>query len=388
MLDQNRNRTSIPNLNTQCLSLTFYEFHVMLNEYQFDIITMSETWLKDNQKLLDYIDIPVYILEYAHRDNKRGGGVGVYIKETFTYTKREDMINLYKSIEHYWLEISGLKKNSSYLVGIFYQPSSIEHDKKEWLDHFEGIITHASLKWNGVTLVTGDFNIDLIDGDKITVNKYNDILDTYGLTQHISYPTRHRKSLIDHISTNIPKKVICENVIPCKAISDHDPPFVALKIKKQKFQPRYKFVRGEKSFNLENCINDFIQLPLSTVYSFDDPDDQFETVNKLITDWLSHHAPIKHTKFTRPQLPWMKTLDIINLQKKRNKLRTTVHRTQTESDWELIRNTRNELKYKIKSAKRTFYKKPLASKKSKTFWRTIYRTLKPNPERSTASPTS
>ena len=58
MLDQNRSRTSIAHLNTQCLSSTFDEFHVMLKEYQFDIITMSETWLKDNQKLLDYIDIP------------------------------------------------------------------------------------------------------------------------------------------------------------------------------------------------------------------------------------------------------------------------------------------------------------------------------------------
>ena len=30
-----------------------------LNEYQFDIKTMSETWLKDNQKLLGYVDFLV-----------------------------------------------------------------------------------------------------------------------------------------------------------------------------------------------------------------------------------------------------------------------------------------------------------------------------------------
>ena len=46
------------------------------------------------------------------------------------------------------------------------------------------------------------------------------------------------------------------------------------------------------------------------------------------------------------------------------------------------------MKYKIKSAKGTFYKKALASKNSETIWRTIYRILKPNPERCTASPTS
>ena len=63
MLDQNRNRTSIVHLNSQCLSSTFDEFHVMFNEYQFDIITMSETWIKDNQKLLDCFDIPGYNLD-------------------------------------------------------------------------------------------------------------------------------------------------------------------------------------------------------------------------------------------------------------------------------------------------------------------------------------
>ena len=112
-------------------------------------------------------------------------------------------------------------------------------------------------------------------------------------------------------------------------------------------------------------MKDSSQLCLSTVYSFDDPDDQVETLKKLITDCLSRHAQIKHTKFTRPPAPWMKTFDIVNLQKKRNELGTTAHRTQTESDWELFRNSRNELKCKVKSAKRKFYKKALASKNSK-----------------------
>ena len=131
----------------------------------------------------------------------------------------------------------------------------------------------------------------------------------------------------------------------------------------------------------------FLVITWTAVYSFDDPDDQVKTLTKLITDFLSRHAPIKRTKFTRPPAPWMKTLDIINLQKKRNELRTAARRTQTESDWELFRNTKNELKYKIISAKRTFYKKALESKNLKTIWRTIYRILKPNPERCTASPT-
>ena len=169
--------------------------------------------------------------------------------------------------------------------------------------------------------------------------------------QHTSYPIRHGKSLTDHISTNNSKKVICKNIV-----SDQDAPFVVLNIKKQKFQPRYKFVRDEKSFKLENYTNDFSQLLPSPAYSFDDPDDQVKTLNNLITDCVSCHVPIKRTKLTRSPTPWMKTLDILNLQKKRNELRTTALKTQTELDWQLFRNIRNELRYKIKSEKRTFYK--------------------------------
>ena len=250
-----------------------------------------------------------------------------------TQNLKKDIINLVKSTEHSWFEVSVLNQNSSYLIGIFYQPSSIEHEKTEWFDHFEETIAHVSLKLNGVTTVTGDFNIDLIDGEKIAVNKYCDILDAYGLTQYISYPTRHGKSLIDYISTNIHKKVICENVILYETINGHDAPFMVLNIKKQKFQHGYKFLRDGKLFN---HVNDFSQIPLSTVYSFDNPNDQVETLNNLITDCLSRHAPIKGTKFTRPPAPWMKTLDIINLQQKRSETRTTAHRTQTESDGKLI----------------------------------------------------
>ena len=115
--------------------------------------------------------------------------------------------------------------------------------------------------------------IDLNDGDKVTLNKYRCIRTN--VTYFLSYKTRK----------NISKKVIYESVTPCETINNHDAPFVVLNTKKQRVQSRYKFVRDEKSFNLENYINDSSQLPLSTVYSFDDPDDQVETLNKLITDY-------------------------------------------------------------------------------------------------------
>ena len=143
---------------------------------------------------------------------EEGGGVGAYIKEQLTYTECGGIINLDKSVKHSWVEVSDLNKNSLYLVGICYQPSSIEHGKREWLDHFR------------VTKITGDFNVGLIDGDNITVNKYIDIFDAYGLTQHISYSSRHGKSLIDHISTNILKNLFVKMLY----LQNSKPPWCAV----------------------------------------------------------------------------------------------------------------------------------------------------------------
>ena len=59
-LNEHRNQTSIAYLNAQCLSTSIDEFNVKLNSYGFDIISISETWLKENKDLIDYVQIPGY----------------------------------------------------------------------------------------------------------------------------------------------------------------------------------------------------------------------------------------------------------------------------------------------------------------------------------------
>ena len=62
------------------MSSTFNEFPVMINENQFDIITLSETWLRDNKHLLDHVKTLRYNFVYKNREQKCGGGVGAYLK--------------------------------------------------------------------------------------------------------------------------------------------------------------------------------------------------------------------------------------------------------------------------------------------------------------------
>ena len=87
-------------------------------------------------------------------------------------------------------------------------------------------------KWDGVIIITGDINIDLIRGQKESTKRYKNILHSFNLYQHITKLTRKGKSLIDHICCSAPNKLIQNNVIYTDEINDHDTPFIILNIKK------------------------------------------------------------------------------------------------------------------------------------------------------------
>ena len=80
-----------------------------------------------------------------------------------------------------------------------------------------------------------------------------------------------------------------------------------------KFEIRNKYMRNLKNFELEKYVQDFNVLPTSLIYSFDDSNDQLDTLNKLILNVINELAPLIKTKFTRPPAPWMKDFEINKL---------------------------------------------------------------------------
>ena len=73
---------------------------------------------------------------------------------------------------------------------------------------------------------------------------------------------------------------------------------------------------------MSKYTSDFKQLPTSLVYAFDEPDDKISVLNKLVNQYLSEHAPMKQTKFTRPLAPWMKDQEISSAKNFLDNLRT------------------------------------------------------------------
>ncbi|CAB4040003.1 Hypothetical predicted protein, partial [Paramuricea clavata] len=111
VLTSRANQLRLAHLNTQSMVSTFDELLVTISKYPFDIIAMSETWLKNNPHLLEYVNIPGYSSAFRNRDKIRGGGVGVYLRDTINYKRRTDIEDIEPELEHIWLEIPGKNKH-------------------------------------------------------------------------------------------------------------------------------------------------------------------------------------------------------------------------------------------------------------------------------------
>lgn len=379
----NVNNLKFLHINTQSLLSSFDEFKILLDTRKFDIVAMSETWLKDNPALLQYVQIQDYELYYSNRDKIKGGGVGCYVNSSLKCKRRTDIEKLDKEIEHLWLEIPGQNKHSKLLIGVIYRSNKF-FTANEWIDRFENLLSKIKIICDFPVLISGDFNINMLDSEKREVKEFQSTLTQFNLDQLINNPTRTTEkssTLIDLIITDQKNIVKESGVLPCTNISDHDGVYAILKIKLPRYEQRFKYIRSEKTFNQGDFIQDMSRVPFHVVYGIDDPELQLDIFNQLFTSCLNEHAPLKKIKVDRPPAPWMQKSEIKKTILERNDLRKQAHKTSDPVLWNKFRELKNLSKKKIRQAKTEYYRKALNSPKPKEVWKIINSILHPPPNR-------
>ena len=101
----------------------------------------------------------------------------------------------------------------------------------DWLERFESLRGYLTVNWNGLFVLLGDINIDLLQPSNNLTKQYQSILDVFGIQQMVNQPTRvtrTSRTLIDHIVTNYPQNITHTGIIPCSIISDHDAVFACI----------------------------------------------------------------------------------------------------------------------------------------------------------------
>ena len=110
--------------------------------------------------------------------------------------------------------------------------------------------------------------------------------------------------------------MIHNDVIYTDEISYHDTPFVILNIKKERYEPRYKYIRDERKVDMNQYVNDCSKLPLKRKRRRngrnEETEDQISILNNPFSDCSDSHAPILRRKLTCPIAPWMKDPTIVS----------------------------------------------------------------------------
>ena len=224
-------------LNTQSMVSTFSELLLTVNSYPLDIVALSATWLREQPQLLDYVSIPGFVTEFLIREGIRGGGVGIYIREIINYKRRRDIENAHPELESLWIEVPGRNNYSRALVGVIYNSERML-SPSDWLNSLENLLGYLTVYWDGILMLRGDININMLRPSDHLTKRYQGILDMFELTQIMKRPTRvtrTSKTLTDHFITNHTQKVTNTGIIPGSIVSDHDVIYACANVRLPRF---------------------------------------------------------------------------------------------------------------------------------------------------------
>ena len=203
-------------VNNKSANLLDYVIH----DCKPDITSITETWLCENDSALR-IDCtpPGYSLLDHPRSDRRGGGTAVLFKNNIT-VKKVKAAEL-RSFEYSEWEIT-IKSFRLKLIIVYRPTYSSEHPISvgtffcEFSDYLESVILCKE-----PLLITGDFNIHVDQPSATDTVRFTDLLDSFGLQQHVKVPTHVHGHTLDLIITRHSDNLICDQPCADQLFSDH-----------------------------------------------------------------------------------------------------------------------------------------------------------------------
>ena len=156
---------------------------------------MTETWIRQEDDVTPVqLCPPGFKAISISRKDRTGGGIAVVYKDTITVRPRAT--HIYSSMEYGNFSID--LPRSTINMSVIYRPpnSSVPVFATDFLDLIE-----TSINENGKLLIFGDLNIPMNNPDSPDTNIFQDVLDSLGLHNHITFPTHRLHNTLDLIIT-------------------------------------------------------------------------------------------------------------------------------------------------------------------------------------------
>src|SRR3989442_8260042 len=209
-LSISQNSLSILQINARSLNKNFDRLVNLLSNFKSapSIISISETWLRSNDQnsFLSLNDF-TFVSKPRHI-NKRGGGVGLYVSNSLSFTALDNFSHILDEVcEYCVIEIENALKPNVLIVSLYRPPDldiilfNVKFPK--FLQDLLGM--HNSNNKKNI-LITADWNLDLLKlNTDVRINQFLNNMMSFGLLPSITVPTRiteHSATLLDNIFTN------------------------------------------------------------------------------------------------------------------------------------------------------------------------------------------
>ena len=332
--DENQNTClSLFHLNIKSLPKHSDELEMYLNslDFQFSFIGLTETWLDSNK--CDLYGLPGYVSEDKYRQNRRGGGVSIFIKETIKYKTRSDLDRFDEHFETLFIEIDSTCFNTkkSIIIGVVYRmPDTSIEIFNDYMSDVLGTIERE----HKLCYLLGDYNIDLLQHDTHRpTSSWLDVLYSNGVFPLITKPTRvadRTSTLIDNIFTNnFDQPVHYLQGILCTDMSDHYAIFHIAQTYQNKDNQDTFFYR--RTFN-QVSINKFVQhvehTDWSKVLNENDTQNSYTYFHQSVLDSYTKCFPLKRVKSQYiNKKPWL-SMAMKESIKTKNKLYKNRHKVE------------------------------------------------------------
>ena len=192
---------TILELNVRGLVSKQHDLSVLLRNCtqmgRVDVVLLVETWVTADSE--GRIWLPGYTYYGKKRLHKKGGGVGILVRDGLRFKPRLDLEFECKILENCFIELTSYKR--SFIIGSLYRPPN--SCDKNFLDTFENMCKRLNQEKNREFIIGLDHNLDFLKHNcHKRTQLFLELLCDYNHLPCITRPTRITNTsatLIDNI---------------------------------------------------------------------------------------------------------------------------------------------------------------------------------------------
>ena len=332
------------------------------------IIALTETWF--NLFNSNLYQIRGYDGFHTIRtNNKRGGGVSVFIKQSYMAVPITELNTTKPCIETVFVRIQTkpLLNNRGIVIGCIYRPP--HSDQVSFIEEFTAIC-EALKDRNEDVYICGDINLNLLSANQNAhiANFINTVL-SFEYVPLINKPTRltgtgSSATLIDNIFVrNMHNNY--EGGIVITDISDHFLIFCVLQSEVPQKADSFSLKRNFSNNNRNLFKRMIANINWSDIYDCVDTQSAYHYLHATIRSNFDKCFPKETYKNTyKDRLPWL-TNELKQQIKKKNRLYVHSKRNPTQLNIEKYKNVKRALNKNLSMTKRQYYNELLDENKLK-----------------------